>query len=355
MVARGTTQDKSSLAGLRPGLYRRMETQMQIAPEATSVPESMHRSKSDHGPKMQLATFIERRFIPGHVQQKSSSGRTHYHAILKHVLPPETVDRFFAPYVGVVKARLRSLPDWPYLDNVRLCDLSPNHVRQLTASASARGYSSQTVKHIRNVLGAIVSHATREGVFSGANPISQVEIPPMVRKETPNLTIAQARAILRALRYPQRELALITMTVGMSISEICGLQWKCVNLTTELVYSDGDVIPPRYILVKRQANNLGLVNVNPNRIRMTEMPEPLFRKLLSLKRNQKRPGPDSFVIPSQPDAPHTPIPSRMLNLKPIGQELGMPWLSWQVFKRAHEALVMELRVQLSEDLALCTR
>ncbi len=30
----------------------------------------------------------------------------------------------------------------------------------------------------------------------------------------------------------------------------------------------------------------------------------------------------------------------------------MPWLSWQVLKRAHDALLSELRVQLSNDLVL---
>jgi hypothetical protein len=125
-----------------------------------------------------LADFVERQFIPNHVEHKSLAGRTHYHAILKHVLKPETVDRLFTPYVGIGKARLKALPDWPYLDEVRLCDLSPDHVRHLTTSASARGYSHQTVKHIRNVMSAMISHARRERMFMGVNPISEVELPP---------------------------------------------------------------------------------------------------------------------------------------------------------------------------------
>ena len=331
---------------------------MQIAPEAAPNIESAllpHFDNEVEDSRMRMATFIERRFIPDHVEHKSLAGRTHYQSILKHVLKPETVDRLFTPYVGLVNTRLRSLPDWPYLDNVRLCDLSPDHVRQLTFSASARGYSPQTVKHIRSVVSAILSHARREGVFSGENLTSEVELPPMVRRETPNLTIVQAKAILRTMEYPQREMALITITIGMNISEICGLQWKCVNLTQEAVYSDGEVIPSRCILVKRQVNSEGLVDVNPNRMRIVELPEPLYRRLLNLRRGQRRSDPDSFVIPSRPGAPLSPTSVRMLSLKPIGQKLEMPWLSWQVLKRAHETLLSELRIQLSHDLVLSAR
>jgi hypothetical protein len=45
----------------------------------------------------------------------------------------------------------------------------------------------------------------------------------------------------------------------------------------------------------------------------------------------------------------------MLRLNPIGRELEMPWLSWQVLKRAHDELLSELRIKLSQDLVLSTR
>ena len=44
------------------------------------------------GPTVSTARFVETCFIPSHVALKTQAGRTHYHAILKHVLRPETVD-----------------------------------------------------------------------------------------------------------------------------------------------------------------------------------------------------------------------------------------------------------------------
>lgn len=304
---------------------------------------------------LSLAEFIEKKFIPHHVELKSLAGRTHYQAILKHILKPETVERLFTPYARAAKARLKAAPDCPYLDDIRLCDLNADHVRQLTSSASAQGYSHQTVKHIRSVMSAIVSHARREHMFSGDNPISEVELPPMPHKESHNLTIVEAKTILGMMKYPEREIALITITIGLSISEICALQWKHVNLTGSTVYADGKLIPPRSILVSRQWNAMGVVEASSNRVRQVAVPEPLIQALIRLRHRHAIADPNSFVIATRDGNPVRPSSVGTLRLKPIGRELEMPWLSWQVLKRAHDALLSELRVQLSDDLVLSTR
>ena len=45
--------------------------------------------------EMTIARFVESTFVPEHVQVKRLAGRAYYQAILKHVLPPEEVDRIF--------------------------------------------------------------------------------------------------------------------------------------------------------------------------------------------------------------------------------------------------------------------
>ena len=195
------------------------------------------------GDSMCLGKFIESKFIPDHVEHKSLAGRTHYQAILKHILRPETVESIFSPYVGVAKPRLKAVPGWPYLDVVRLSELQPEHIRQLTAAAAAHGYSTQTIKHIRNVVGAIISHARRERLFSGENPVYDVKLPPMIRRESQELTLAQVERILELMKYPEKEIALITLATGMTISEICALKWKDLNLATSAAYKEGEFFP----------------------------------------------------------------------------------------------------------------
>jgi len=75
-----------------------------------------------------------------------------------------------------------SIPSWPYLDDVRFCDMSTDHVRKIISAALDKGYSSQTVKHIRNVIGTVISHAAERRYFSGYNPAFQVPLPPMIRR-----------------------------------------------------------------------------------------------------------------------------------------------------------------------------
>src|SRR4051812_37283954 len=136
-------------------------------------------SRSLEGSTVSTVEFIENRFIPNHVALKTQAGRSHYHAILKHVLRPETVDRLLLPYRRTSRSRLKSIPGWPYLDETRLCDIGPDHVRQLTSLAANHGYSPQTVKHIKNVVSAIISHAKKERLLSGDNPIAEVHLPPV--------------------------------------------------------------------------------------------------------------------------------------------------------------------------------
>src|SRR5215472_2026765 len=257
----------------------RMEPKIQIR-AARRIPEPR---KELSVAALSLADYVEQRFIPNHVFLKTGAGRTHYQAILKHVLTPEAVERMFAPYPGATRSRLKTLPDWPYLDQVRLCDLNAGHVRHLTMAASARGYSPQTIKHIKNVLGKIVYHARKEGSFSGENPASEIKLPAIMHRKVHKLTIAEAKAILRLMQYPEREIALITMTTGISVSEICVLRWKDINLGDKAIYCDGEVIPPQHALIKRQPNDTSSASPATPRMRIVEIPEPLVRRLQRLK------------------------------------------------------------------------
>jgi integrase len=303
---------------------------------------------------MSLAEYVEQNFIPNHVSLKTDAGRIHYQAILKHVLTPEAVERMFAPYNGMSRSRLKTLPDWPYLDHIRLCDLNADHVRDLTMSASAHGYSPQTIKHIRNVVGKVISHARKEGFFSRENPVSEIKLPAILQRKVHKLTIAEAKAVLRLMQFPEREIALISMTTGMAVSEICVLRWKDINLTDCAVYCDGEVIPPYHALVGRQPNAAPSPSPATSRMRIVEIPEPLVRRLQRLRRELRQSKPESFLLEHLGGTAlrQGDICSR---LELIAREVGIPWLSWPALKRAHQTLLSDLRVQLSDELMVGVR
>lgn len=302
--------------------------------------------------KMTVASFVEKKFVPEHVALKRSSGRTHYNAILKHVLTPEEVDRVFKVDREKSKSKLKSLPDWPYLDNLRLCDARPHHVQQLTTAALARGYSTQTVMHIRNVVSAIFSHAQKEHCFMGENPAIHVSLPEMTRKEAHALTTTQASRVLGAMQYPEREMSLIAIFTGMNVAEICGLQWKRVNLTDSVRNSDGEPIPPRSISVRKQWYRGELGTVKKSRMRDLAIAKPLLPVLTKLSRRTRFTGPEDYVLASRVGTPVNQINSMTRRLKPIGKELQMPWLSWHVFRRAHATFGSEVGAQFQELVAI---
>jgi integrase len=306
-------------------------------------------------PSISLLEFVGNKFIPEYIEQKSFAGRTHYQSMLKHILRPETIDELFNPGGAHMKSRLKVIPGWPYLDNVKVCDLREHHVRDLTMAASAHGYSAQTVTHIRNVLGVIVAHAKRERLFASDNPVYGVELPTICHKKPQDLTIAQAMAMLRMMQYPEREIALIAITTGISIQEICGLQWKHVNLTKVGADCNGETIPSGCILLKQHWNPYGIADLHSKRIRLVEVPEALSVILLRLKQHAMSSDPNCFVLATPSGAPIRPASLRITRLKAIGRKIAIPWLSWQVVKNAHDAMVSELRTQLNNDLVSCAQ
>ena len=319
--------------------------------EAAAVAGANPMSVTDDA-AMSFAIFIEKRFIPNHVRIKSAAGKAHYQAILKHILKPETVEALFAQSSAKAKMRLRAVPGWPYLDNVRLLDVNADHVRQLTTSAMASGYSAQTVKHIRNVLSTVISHAKKEHLFDGDNPAAMVKLPRLVHRIPGHLTIDEAKSLLRMLKHPEREIALIAMTTGMGVSEICALKWKHINLSRSMLCIEDVWVPPRGIVFRRNSTYLDEGDSSRERLKVVVVPESLTRVLERLKQPQENFDENGFVLATPQGDPIDPHSTRTQRLKPIGRKLRIPWLSWQVLKRAHGSFLSELSIRLVDDLVV---
>jgi integrase len=297
-----------------------------------------------------IAEFVEKVFVPEHVAMKQLSGRTHFHAILKHVLTPEEVERVFEAGAANWKTKLKTVPNWPYLGAVRLCDARHDDVQRIVSAALARGYSTQTAAHIRNVIKAIFEHARKRHLFTGDNPAGQVRLPGMTRKVARALTVTQLKEVLVRMQYPEKEMALIAVLTGMNVAEICGMQWKYVNLTGNWTGAEGELIPPRTIAVRQQwyRGRLGDVN-KQSRSRNTPIPDSLLPLLLGLSRRAHFTGPDDFVLVSRVGTPVDAKAMAARRLKSAGEDLQIPCLSWQVFYRTRKSLLYEHGVRFQAD------
>jgi integrase len=302
--------------------------------------------------RMTVAEFVERKFVPEHVALKGFSGQTHYRSMLKHVLTPEEVDGIFRVGKSGSKSKLKAIPDWPYLSNVPLCDVGSHHAHCLTSAAVGRGYSSQTVAHIRNVIGAIFSHAKQAQCFAGENPVSTLRLSKVTRKEAHSLTLSQAKEALRVMRYPEKEMMLMTVFTDMNMAEICGLQWGYVNLTGMTIDIEGEIVPPKTIAVRRQWYRGKSQSVKKNRSRNLPIPQPLLETLIRLKSREDFTHPDDFVLVTRVGTAVNLTNTVARRLQPVGKKLGIPSLSWHVFRRTSKALSTELGSQFQDSIAI---
>jgi integrase len=300
---------------------------------------------------MTLTEFVERKFVPEYVASKGFSGRMHYQSMLKHVLKPEEVDRVFRAEPRRPKVRLRSVEDWPYIGHVPLREVRPELVEHLTTAALSKGYSTQTVMHIRNVVSTIFSYAQLEMYFSGDNPATPIKLPKLNRPQQPPISIADVIRLLAFMRYPEKEMTLIAFLTGMTVAEICGLQWKRVNLTdAQVSNSDGESIPPRSLLVREEWMRGQLGAVSKRRIGNFAIPKPLLPILARLRRNPKFGGMNDFVLTSRSGSPVNQTNVLTRRLKPIGQELNIPGLSWNMVRRIHKELITEYGAQFQDQM-----
>jgi integrase len=274
-----------------------------------------------------IGNFVDQRFLPDHVALLKRSGRSHYESMLKHVLPT--------------------------LRNFRLKDITAAHIQKLVSSMLLKNYSVQTVKHVRTVVSAIFTHAKRLGWHTGDNPAKLVRLPEMIRREAHALSFKQAVETLAALKTPVREMVLFAIVTSMNIAEVCGLQWKRVNLSEQFATVDGESLPPLTIAVRAQwyRGEYGSVKAKSRR-RNVPIPELLRAVLASMKERPKFTGLDDPVFAARSGKPVDEHNIARRHLKPVGRSLGMPWLSWHCFRRTHTTLAHELGMVFTDRMAM---
>ncbi len=297
---------------------------------------------------MSLADFVRQRFIPEFVDKKKSAGRAHFREILKYILLSEDGDS--SPDTSGRRIPKRNaIAGWPYMDSLRLCDISEEIVQHITSTAWASGYSSQTVTHIRNVIRAIYSHANRACRFTGRNPAALVSLPAVVHRDKHVLTLAQLKEVMGLMRYPERAIALFALLTEMDLAEISGLQWQYVNLTGDAQPVREDWIPAKSIAVRNQWYRGEFRPVVGARRKFLPVPELLCSILRGLKCTAHFTKSQDFVLASRTGTPVYPGNIAKRRLKSIGQSCEMPWLSWRVFHRTHARLRSEFGRQLYKE------
>jgi integrase len=295
-----------------------------------------------------LAEFVEQVFVPEHAAAKRPAGRAHLQGILKHVLMPAQVNRAFG--VEGKDPRKSAGNGWPYAGTMRLPEIRRQHVQAIVSAALDRGYSTQTVRHIHSVVSLVFSHALKSGHLLGENPANGVVLPPIVKRERHTLSAGQLGELIRVMRYPEREIALLATLTGMTIGEICGLQWRYVNLSESQRIVEGESIRPRAIALRKQSSRCELQDVKDHRRRELPISGLLLSVLQTIKRRSRSAAGRDFVLSSRNGTPINQDNVAARRLKQIGRRHNMPWLTWQVFQRTHSLLHSRWEGRFEDEL-----
>lgn len=210
----------------------------------------------------------------------------------------------------------------------------------------------QTAVHIRNTISAVFNHAKLKRSYSGDNPAVGVRLPEMTRKEAHSLTFDQGRAVLVGLPSPVREMALLSMTGSLNVAEMLGLRWKRVNLTGQQVVGAGEVLQP-YSLEVRENHYRGKFGSVKAKSRRRDVPlgSSVVAALVQLKSKSRFIGPDDLVFASSKGTPLNENNLMRRIIKPVAKALGIPWLSWHVFRHTHATLGEQIGMALSDRQA----
>ncbi len=118
----------------------------------------------------------------------------------------------------------------PHLGGIRLAELSPSHVEQMTAAVVAEGKSIRTANIARAVLRRAVRDAARDGLVL-RNAAALANPPRQPRREGRTLEITQARDLLAYVTGHRLEAAfVVSLTTGLRRGELLGLHWRDIDL-----------------------------------------------------------------------------------------------------------------------------
>ena len=227
----------------------------------------------------------------------------------------------------------------PAFGKARLCDITSLDMQQFVLNKMEAGLSWECGSHFRNLISAVFTAAKQWNYFSGDNPARGVRLPEKKAvREKPILTPDQIQGILGTLREPARMIFLVGILTGMRIGEILGLRWRDVDFSTGRIFI-------------RQACYRGQLDSpkTESSRRTLPLPRQLAEALLRLRNSGD--GQGELVFRSSKGTPLNDTNLLHRHLKPAGQQLGLPWLSWHVLRRTHATLFQTVGGSLREAQA----
>jgi len=268
----------------------------------------------------------------------------------------------------------------PVIGGYELRDVDFSVVEVVVNEAKAKGLSTQMLRHIRNSITRMFKYAKRLKWYSGDLPTEGITLPKVRTREKPILSEIQMQALLRQLEWwtkrdgrcvlydagerladrkdgyvPLWELALLLSRTGIRIGEAAGLRWLRMNLSDEVRTVNGVMLEPRFMAVTDnlvtapkkilpEGRQYGPVKTRAG-MRLIPLPPSVVRVLKPLRAMA---GPMDPVFPGRTGEPIRYENYARRVLKPIGEKLGIPWISWHIFRHTANTLARVEKMSIGD-------
>jgi integrase len=225
-----------------------------------------------------------------------------------------------------------------FSDRLRLVDITPHALARFVAwltndHAQGRHLADTTIRNIVMPVRAALATAQREGLIR-QNPAQGLALPhrPALDAEEPEevrpLSRGQLAALVSMVPTTYRLLVELVASTGLRISEALALQRRDLTLSGGRPY-----VRVRRAIVK------GVVGPPKSRHgRRTVLIPPPLADRLRVHLDGLDPRPEQWVFPSQRNTPLNPDNLRRRMLKPLLEEVGVPWAGWHALRHTYASI-----------------
>lgn len=266
------------------------------------------------GDHLTLEWFTRERFLPMKTAGWAPSTReTNLYIIEQHILPA----------LGAVPlARLDKFKCQTFLNDLQSKGQRSKSKKPATGDLTKVGFSSSVIKHSRFTLTAILEEAFDADLIR-KNFGWKLETPKTEESEKLVLAKDQARALLEALPFRDRLLAMIAAFCAMRPGEIFGLQWSSFRSDRLLIKGTawrGTLRPGR---AKTKGSKAEVA-----------LPDVLIPALETWRKYCGNPPAEALIFPSEQKTPLRPENWLRRNIKPIAKKLKITVpVNFQVLRR----------------------